>query len=623
MNTKSESNKNSPRPKQYFSVKVNNHKNSSQKQDLKKVNSDHPDVSLIQNNISHADSNQTLIASKVDLSSVNSVIVKKETTFNSCTSSNNNISSSLTSTQASLANLSVSNSNVSQVLNPSLHVSKQNTRNNTQKDPDEHDSDSESTQKPNPPQRLHNYSNKQKLTNKSSNPKTVAHVSVNNNNNHSNHTSLTKHNNSNNINSNSSSISTSIGNSNTVSQSSHQTSIISHNTSSGIPALNNMKKTALSAQISKQLNQPKFALNKCEAPEPIFNLKASKSITHTDGVGAMMEEFKTKYEVTGIIGRGGGGTVYSGYRRSDKLSVAIKQVPKQKIKRWGTIFGFKVPIEFDLLNRVQQRHHSIIEMMDWYERRTSYVMVMERPPHSTDLFEYINRKGSIAENNARFIMKQLIEVMIICFKEDVFHRDIKDENIMINYHTYEVKLIDFGCGTNLKKSDYTEFAGTPEFYPPEWFNERRYVAEPQTVWSLGVLLWAILYGEVPFQDEQAIKDYTGSIIHIAISNTRIILSEDALRFLQKALHYDEKRRPSLKYMLKSTWIKRMRKISAHQEGDIQNKLWSTMQNNRNPEFLHHINNNGMHVSLATPVNLQPSMSTSQLPTLMQTKDTFI
>lgn len=378
-------------------------------------------------------------------------------------------------------------------------------------------------------------------------------------------------------------------------------------------------KTPLQAQISAQLNKQNFSLNRTEAPEPLYNLKASKSITHTDGVGAMMEEFKQKYEVTGIIGRGGGGTVYSGYRRADKLSVAIKQVPKQKIKRWGAIYGFKVPIEFDLLNRVQQRHHSIIEMMDWYERRTSYVMVMERPPHSSDLFEYINRKGAISENNARFIMKQLIEVMIICFKESVFHRDIKDENIMINYHTYEVKLIDFGCGTNLKKTDYTEFAGTPEFYPPEWFNERRYVAEPQTVWSLGVLLWAILYGEVPFQDENAIKDYSGSIIHIKLQSTRVVLSEDALRFLQKALHYDEKRRPSLKYMLKSTWLRKMRKISAHCTEDVQSRLWSVMQNNRNPQFLEHLNTSGIGCNLANPTAISNSLSTSQLPSLAAIK----
>ena len=49
------------------------------------------------------------------------------------------------------------------------------------------------------------------------------------------------------------------------------------------------------------------------------------------------------------------------------------------------------------------------------------------------------------------------------------HRDVKDENILLNSKTMQVKLIDFGCGTRLRDANYTEFAGTPEFYPPEWY----------------------------------------------------------------------------------------------------------------------------------------------------------
>jgi len=176
-------------------------------------------------------------------------------------------------------------------------------------------------------------------------------------------------------------------------------------------------------------------------------------------------------------------------------------------------------------------------------------------------------------------------------------------------------LIDFGCGTNLKKAAYTEFAGTPEFYPPEWFNERRYVAEPQTVWSLGVLLWAILYGEVPFQDETAIREYTGSIIHIKVSSTRIILSEDALRFLQKCLHYDEKRRPTLKYMLKSTWLRKMRKVSIYKESE-RNK------NTRDSAlFLEHLTYGlptGLNNFNTAPQPITHSLSTSKLPALDST-----
>jgi proto-oncogene serine/threonine-protein kinase Pim-1 len=58
----------------------------------------------------------------------------------------------------------------------------------------------------------------------------------------------------------------------------------------------------------------------------------------------------------------------------------------------------------------------------------------------------------------------------------VVHRDIKDENVILNRDTGEVKLIDFGCGTLLKEAPFRDFSGTPEFYPPEWFQRRVYHA---------------------------------------------------------------------------------------------------------------------------------------------------
>lgn len=111
-------------------------------------------------------------------------------------------------------------------------------------------------------------------------------------------------------------------------------------------------------------------------------------------------------------------------------------------------------------------------------------------------------------------------------------------------------------------------------------------------------------------------------MHIAV-NSRVILSEDALRFLQKSLHYEEKRRPTLKYMLKSSWIRKMRKISAHCQEDVQSRLWSVMQQNRNPNFLEHIQGQGHHSGISSnsvnPNALSSSLSTSQLPNLATIK----
>ena len=87
----------------------------------------------------------------------------------------------------------------------------------------------------------------------------------------------------------------------------------------------------------------------------------------------------------------------------------------------------------------------------------------------------------------------------------IFHRDIKDENILINTHTLEVKLIDFGCATDFEPDKvYTVASGTPEFFPPETYTKTQYRAEPATVWAIGTLLYVIVMGDIPFQKTENI-----------------------------------------------------------------------------------------------------------------------
>ena len=90
-------------------------------------------------------------------------------------------------------------------------------------------------------------------------------------------------------------------------------------------------------------------------------------------------------------------------------------------------------------------------------------------------------------------------------KSRVLHRDLKDENILISTKSLEVKIIDFGCATEWDENRiYTSLSGTPEFFPPEIFKNKNYLAEKSTVWSLGTLLYILVTGDVPFDSEKEI-----------------------------------------------------------------------------------------------------------------------
>lgn len=99
--------------------------------------------------------------------------------------------------------------------------------------------------------------------------------------------------------------------------------------------------------------------------------------------------------------------------------------------------------------------------------------------------------------------------MVVICKElcdgGIFHRDIKDENILVNTQTLEVKVIDFGCATEFEtEKTYSTASGTPEFFPPETFTKNQYRAGPATVWALGTLLYVIVMGDIPFEEPKNI-----------------------------------------------------------------------------------------------------------------------
>ncbi|WQF83241.1 Putative serine/threonine-protein kinase, active [Colletotrichum destructivum] len=145
-------------------------------------------------------------------------------------------------------------------------------------------------------------------------------------------------------------------------------------------------------------------------------------------------------------------------------------------------------------------HPNVMKVYDIWENRSEIYLVLEYVEQG-DLFDYINNNGRFTEEGAMFLFRQMMSALQYCHSFNICHRDLKPENILLTSDN-KVKIADFGMAALHQSSDHrlVTACGSPHYAAPELLKHKHYRGDKADIWSLGVILYALLAACLPFDD---------------------------------------------------------------------------------------------------------------------------
>ncbi|KAJ7403706.1 hormonally up-regulated neu tumor-associated kinase-like protein [Willisornis vidua] len=318
--------------------------------------------------------------------------------------------------------------------------------------------------------------------------------------------------------------------------------------------------------------------------------ETGKTFPHSKQVG--------NYLVGKMINKGSFAKVMEGLHIPTGEKVAIKVIDKKKAKQDSYVLK-----NMKREPRIHQliKHPNIVQLYETLETDNSYYMVMELCLGG-DLLDRICDKKRLAEWEVRRYIRQILFAVEHLHCRGIVHRDLKIENFLLDEYN-NIKIVDFGLSNTAKFEGVSQEllhtqCGSPAYAAPELLAHRRYGPKVD-VWSIGVSMFAMLTGTLPFTVEPFnIKLLHQKMLIGEISPIPSDISPGAVHFMQSLLEPDPAKRPGVKEAIKDKWLN---------EGFTRNTLNTAAYENRlcpselNPVVLNYMTEN-MEFSLSEVIN---------------------
>ena len=252
------------------------------------------------------------------------------------------------------------------------------------------------------------------------------------------------------------------------------------------------------------------------------------------------------YQIIKTIGKGNFAKVKLAKHLYTGIEVAIKIIDKTPLNEASLK---KLMREVRIMKMMD--HPNIVKLFEVIDTESTLYLVMEYVSGG-EIFDYLVAHGRMKEKEARAKFRQILSAVEYCHAHGVIHRDLKAENLLLDADMH-VKIADFGFSNNYTVGDKLDtFCGSPPYAAPELFQGKKYDGPEVDVWSLGVILYTLVAGSLPF-DGTNLKELRERVLR---GKYRIpfFMSTECEQLLKRFLVITPAKRTDLTSVLSHKWI---------------------------------------------------------------------
>ncbi|CEP60920.1 protein kinase HSL1 LALA0_S02e02696g [Lachancea lanzarotensis] len=261
------------------------------------------------------------------------------------------------------------------------------------------------------------------------------------------------------------------------------------------------QQAAMAAATAPTVHIDRVVHSVTDATKRLSQISASTTNTTTQSSKRRSRDTIGPWKLGKTLGKGSSGRVRLAKNTDTGRLAAVKIVPKTRAARQNGGGASPYGIEREIIIMKLISHPNVMGLFEVWENKFELFLVLEYVDGG-ELFDFLVSRGRLPEKEAIHYFRQIVEGTAYCHGFNIAHRDLKPENLLLDKKNKRIKIADFGMAALQTSNKLLETScGSPHYASPEIVIGKAYNGGPSDVWSCGIILFALLTGHLPFNDD--------------------------------------------------------------------------------------------------------------------------